>query len=102
MSKREGFTNGEPRRATADEMKARWGGGRPGEFFRCSLCGYRFTEGDYWRWQYANGRPLTNPMTCESCDGPDLLDRWEAINAEWKEATTSGRFWSMAQKGTSE
>lgn len=65
------FTDGKPRRATEHDLKARWSGGKPGDFFRCCLCGYKFQLGDYWRWQYTNDTSGAggNPMVCEKCDG---------------------------------
>lgn len=91
------FTDQKPRVATEEDCTARWSFGKPGQNFRCSLCGYRFKVGDIWRWQYSYGktitidgrkRGLTNFMVCEKCDGPDALDRWAAAN---EEALT--RFW---------
>jgi len=65
------FTDGKPRYATEDDLKACWSGGKPGECFRCDLCGHKFKLGDYWRWQYTNDTPGAsgNPKVCEKCDG---------------------------------
>ena len=76
------FTSGLPMIATKNDTLAHWGGGKPGEYFRCGFCGYKFREGDYWRWVYTNDTPGAggNPFVCQTCDGPrvDLLARWKA------------------------
>lgn len=72
---------GQPMVVTEEHLKARWGGGRPGERFRCYLCGHRFEVGDRWRWQFTSGRTM-NFMVCGPCDGPDVVERWEAFNDE--------------------
>ena len=80
------FTDQKQRITTENDLELKWGfrGGR----LRCYLCGYLFIVGDKWRWVYAGRRNLTNFVTCESCDGEDVLDRWEAANTELKK-----RFW---------
>jgi len=70
------FTDQKPRIATADDCRARWNGARDGKTFRCYLCGHKFEAGDQWRWVHATHRSVINFMTCASCDGPDVLDRW--------------------------
>lgn len=84
------FTDGKPRIATQEDLQANWGGGRSGEYFRCCLCGYRFKEGDYWRWQYTNDIPGAggNPLVCKKCDGPDVIEKWKQMHKEAK-----GRMW---------
>lgn len=78
------FTNQLPQTATEQQVNA-WAGGP--ENFRCSMCGYKFEVGDYWRWVYADCPGVTLPITgeriglcnlktCKDCDGPDILDRW--------------------------
>jgi len=78
------------RPATEANCKAAWGGGKPGERFRCYLCGHKFAVGDMFRLVYANDRPGTagNFIVCDKCDGPDVVERWVAA---CKEAAT--RFW---------
>jgi len=61
--------------------------------FRCYLCGHVFTIGDYWRRVDASGFGLTNPLVCEKCDGPDVLDRWKQQNID-----AANRFWWFARK----
>jgi len=65
------FTDEKPRVATKKDLKTNWSCGKPGEYFRCTLCGYKFQISDYWRWQYTNDIPGAggNPMVCKDCDG---------------------------------
>jgi hypothetical protein len=89
------WTNGKPRIATEKDLNVRWFGGKPGEYFRCALCGYRFKVGDYWRWQYTNSTPGAggNPIVCEKCDGPDVIERWRVKCEEFRES-----FWYFARR----
>lgn len=85
------FTDQKPRVATAEDLRMPWGGGAPGERFRCYLCGHRFAVGDEWRWVFTNGTPGAasgNPIVCAKCDGPDVVERW---TKHAREAET--RFW---------
>ncbi len=93
------FTNQKPRIATEQECKAKWGGGKPGEFFRCGLCGYKFKVGDYWRWVYTNNIPSYggNPMVCESCDGDGVIERWKELLDQWKK-DKKGRYWYFTRE----
>lgn len=70
------FTDQKQRVATAEDLSRRWSARRPGEGFRCYLCGHKFQVGDRWRWIWASQRGVINPLVCEKCDGPDVLDRW--------------------------
>lgn len=87
------FTDQKQFIATEDHVHARWSGGKDGKNFRCGLCGHKFTVGDRVRWVYMNSNPEShfgNFLTCEQCDGPDIVERrikWE------KEAKT--RFWQL-------
>ena len=87
-ARRSSFTDQKPRVATEDDCRAPWSAGKPGERFRCCLCGHKFQVGDVWRFVYAHGAGLLNFLVCERCDGPDVLDRWKAANEEAKR-----RFW---------
>jgi hypothetical protein len=91
------FTDQKQRIATERDCQARWSGNRPGENFRCYLCGHKFIPGDLWRWQYGSGRAfehdgkrwgVCNFLVCDKCDGPDVLDTWVEMNRELKQ-----RFW---------
>ena len=74
--------------ATEEELKRRWNGGLNGSLFRCHLCGHKFAVGDKWCLLYGGDRGVTdiygrefgcsNAFICEECDGPDVLDRWQA------------------------
>lgn len=97
-----GFMDQKRRVATEDDCKRRWRGTPNGADFRCYLCGHKFVPGDGYRWVYSAGAGYTseagknygviNPMTCDACDGPDILDRWVEIN---KEFFTQPRFWAL-------
>lgn len=78
------WTTQKPQVATTEDLTFKWGCGKPGERFRCYLCGVKFKEGDYWRFVCSPGPGMTNFMTCESCDGPDVRDKFAAMNAELK------------------
>ena len=72
----ERFTN--QKRFIASEKQASGKWGLDGKGFKCGMCGYRFKAGDGVRWVYANGgeyRSAGNFMTCDACDGPDILQR---------------------------
>ena len=95
-----GFTDQKRRVATEADCAASWGGVKNGVRFRCYLCGHRFVPGDGWRWVYSAGQSqeiegkrfgVVNPMTCDSCDGDDVLDRWVKRNEEFN----SAKFWAL-------
>ena len=69
------FTDQKPRIATEEDVKAPWGGGKNGEYFRCELCGHKFVVGDCWR--FVVGKRTVNFIVCESCDGPDVRERYK-------------------------
>ena len=94
------FTDQNRRVATDEECHRQWGGEPDGKRFRCGLCGHRFKAGDGWRWVYGDGRGfetdgkkwgVTNFLTCDSCDGEDILDRWIERHREFY----ADRFWSF-------
>lgn len=87
------FIDQKPQVATARHCQAPWGGVKNGQRFKCYLCGYKFKVGDVWRWIYAGGAGLINFITCEKCDGPDVLERWVAMNREYKELRK--KFWAL-------
>lgn len=89
---KDSFTNMMPRIATKEDCNANWGGGKPGEYFRCGFCGHKFKPGDYWRWQFTNDIPTApgNPLVCQKCDGTShevrkkWAEKWEAyMSDEW-------------------
>ena len=79
------FTDQKQRVATEEDLVAKSSCGKPGERFRCYLCGYKFKIGDKWRFVYAGTKHLTNFITCEKCDGEDVLERWVELNKMIKE-----------------
>lgn len=86
------FTNGLPRIATKEDCNTPWSAVPNGDNFRCCFCGYKFKEGDYWRWQYTNDieGACGNPLVCKKCDeGPEKTrEKWKK---KWKKARTE--FW---------
>ncbi len=95
------FTDQKRRVATEEDCKRGWGGGKNGVYFRCYLCGHKFKPGDGYRWIYSAGAGfvaedgkrygVVNPMTCDSCDGDDVLDRWVKRNEEFN----APHFWAL-------
>lgn len=91
------FADQRPRVATAEEVKAPWGGAEGGKLFYCSLCGHTFQVGDTWRWVCASQKKLRNLMVCSSCDGEDVLERWVQWWEEW-ERLSQGKFRLVADR----
>lgn len=89
------FTDGKCRIATESDLKARWACGKPGERFRCYICGHKFTVGDQWRFVYAGDVKCLNAIVCANCDGPDVKNRWAAICWEFYHAP---RFWALKER----
>ena len=97
------FTDQKRRIATKEDCSALWNGQKNGEAFRCYLCGHRFAPGDGWRWVYTGGIyyerdgkrfGVTNLMTCDACDGDDVISRWVDLNQSyWKDAKT--KYWAI-------
>jgi len=89
------WTSQKPQIATEEQTKLPWAGGRPGERFRCYLCGHRFEVGDYWRF-VLGGDVCGNLMVCETCDGDDVRERFAAMREEFRT-----RFWWFTREGGS-
>lgn len=92
------FTNQQQRIATPDDCNANWdGSGKPGENFRCCLCGHKFKVGDKWRWVYLGPYRLTNVLVCEHCDGTtqEVAQKWQALHDEFY----SDKFWNLRRRG---
>ena len=95
------FTDQKRRVASEAEISRSWAMEKNGTRFRCYLCGHQFAPGDGWRWVYTGGKNFTtkdgkafsvmNFLTCDSCDGPDVIDRWGALNGEFH----SSKFWAL-------
>lgn len=66
------FTDQKQRIAVKEDLNGGWYGGKLGEYFRCRLCGYKFKEGDKWRWVFTqncdNSGVQGNAIICEKCD----------------------------------
>lgn len=99
------YTKQQRQIATAEDCQKPWAGRPDGERFRCYLCGHKFQPGDGWRW--VNAQALTvirvedgqtlrvgDLVTCDACDGPDVLERWqqrhESYYGTWD-------FWALRQ-----
>jgi len=93
------FTNQKRRVATEADTKAPWAGAKAGVRFRCCLCGHKFAVGDGWRWVYVTNcvelegkkHGLPNFLTCDACDGDDVIERWIERHREFY----SDRFWAL-------
>lgn len=85
------WLQGTPQIATEDDLHKEWSGGRNGLYFRCHLCGYRFQVGDTWRFVFHPRR--SHPLVCAACDGPDVLERWDAMCVE-----AQTRFWWFTRR----
>lgn len=76
---RKGFTNGLRFIVSEKDCSTKWGSSSDGNKngIKCGLCGHRFAVGEGTRWVYANGKSPSycNFFTCDSCDGPDVLER---------------------------
>lgn len=75
--------DGNPQVATAEQCKLIWGcSGKPGERFRCCLCGHKFIPGDTFRFVYTNDTVDVggNPFVCSQCDGtrPQIIKKLRA------------------------
>ena len=78
------WTTQQPQIATEHDCQTKWNCGKPGERFRCYLCGVKFKPGDYWRFVVSPGPGAPNFMTCQTCDGPDAGAKVLAMLAEQK------------------
>lgn len=94
------FTSQARQVATEKDCTASWAGAPKGRNFRCSLCGYRFKPGDGFRWVCTStatfehqGKRLgvRNLMTCDACDGDDVVQRWIDLHKEY----LRDRFWTF-------
>ena len=79
------FADQKPHAVDEKYLNLPWNGNKRN--FKCYLCGYKFKIGDIFRWIFCP--KLGNFITCEKCDGSDVIDRWEALHKEAK----SGKFW---------
>lgn len=91
------YIDQKPRIATEKDCHGQWGArSKPGEGFRCYLCGHRFVPGDVWRFVYNPGRGI-NFLVCETCDGPDVLDRFREHFTQGSRMLRD-EFWWMKQE----
>lgn len=72
------FTDQKPRTATQKDIDADWGNS-----FICDLCLHKFSVGDVWRWVYSTVSSVRNFITCSSCDGDDVQERFGKIHREF-------------------
>jgi len=77
------FTDQKPRIVKDEDLTSPWAGHTDGSHFYCGLCGHSFTIGDQWRWVYAGKMALPNFMICETCDGDNIVSKWETLHNEW-------------------
>jgi hypothetical protein len=92
------FMDGKSRIATETDCQACWSGGKPGERFRCYLCGIKFKAGDTWAFVYdndENGSGYGNFLVCELCDAGDVRGRWKEACQE-----AERRFWWLMESDT--
>jgi hypothetical protein len=84
-----------PKIATEDDTKLRWSGAKPGERFRCVLCGHKFVAGDSYTIVYANDLPHTygNPICCTAHGNVEQLRAAYAQRCEEFRTSESDRFW---------
>ena len=95
-----GFFN-TPKVATTEDCELRWSCGKPGEFFRCALCGHKFVPGDHYQLVYTNDIPGAggNPICCTSHGSPeDVRPQWVKRCAEFKEFAAD-KFWFFHKRG---
>ena len=86
------FTDQKQRVATTKDCQSEWNGGKGGERFRCFLCGHKFKVGDKWRWVAMTG--YINFLTCDSCDGEGVRDRW-AERCKKYASMLKNEFWAL-------
>ena len=84
-----------PKIATEEHCKARWSLGKPGEFFRCALCGHKFVPGDEFTICYTNDMLGSggNPICCSAHGSvPQLRAQWKDRCEEYSHFKDD-RFW---------
>lgn len=102
------WTNGEPRIATAEDVKAPWE-------FRCGFCGHRILKGERWCFVYTNDLAGAggNPLACQECinaanfrvtDGTGtgnlrdvLRDTWAHQCEEWRALIADPKWWQFVR-----
>lgn len=82
------ITDQKPHLVTEQDLKAPWNGGKDGKYFRCYLCGHKFSLDEYYRFVFSN---LGNVIVCRACDD-DVIQKWTNLHNEWKELS-NGKFW---------
>lgn len=91
------FTDQKPRVATTEDVRAQWGGGKKGKYFRCYLCGHKFAVGDQYRFVFGNRS--ANCLVCQSCDGSnqEVQEKWNQLHNEFTELS-NGKFWYFTSR----
>lgn len=85
------FTDQVRQVVTQEHLESNWGGGRKNTRFRCYLCGHRFEKDEGFRWVYCAPLGVINFLTCDTCDGPDVRERWRDRVKEFY----SDKFWGL-------
>ena len=86
-----------PIEATEKTLNAEWGGGKPGQYFRCALCGYKFVLGDVVWPIYTNdiAGASGNPFVCNSCytTRDEVVKKWKNKWAKWRQIHEEEEWW---------
>jgi hypothetical protein len=77
--------------ATGEDCKRPWSGGKNGKWFKCYMCGHKFTAGDGYRFVFFP--KVVNFMVCDVCDGDDVTERFQALADEFRGLLKEDRFW---------
>ena len=75
--------SGKPIKVTEKHLKASWGGGKNGKYFKCYFCGYKFQLDDMFRCIYSNHtKAYGNPLVCEKCNdsNENLIEKWKKMH----------------------
>ena len=96
-SERQGWTNGRPFIVTAEQCRAKWGGGDRDWKLRCYLCRTEASEGDTFRWVYMNSSTPSpgNFMVCRTCDFDGIAEAVRASLEDWKKTFGDYAGWSF-------
>lgn len=91
-----------PKIATEEDCKLCWSCGKPGQFFRCALCGHKFVPGDNYTIAYTNDLPKAygNPICCTSHGTvAEIREQWIERSRRFH-ATEADEFWFFHKHGS--